>query len=252
MRLDRRKLSIFLTLARLFLPLLVTCGLSSASSAQSSCQKLFLSSLEVRKKTLPASAGGPLSYVSIKTPSSEGVYFINKILPQYDVKRRLIIGVDEAHTYLLYKGFRIDSLGIGGVQVISELRKSQLVYGDLAFILYDLPDESLKKLDELITTFKRKSSVSCVSSTCAYVMRAMPDVISEKSFLPTSLIDSLLKYKKSGGKIEVVSLVRTNLEKTLVSLKMDQTNGIVSNYFYASTLASFLSVLSLIGAHFLF
>ena len=141
-------------------------------------------------------------------PQRSGFTRAIRILPTLDPKSRLLLVVNHGHTYLHFDGFNIDTVGAPGKKVTSLLKKTDLIYGDLVFVFHDLDTQVIEKLQQLISDFSPKDSITCVQSVCSFAQQVDPKVLENKSFVKaSSLIRYLLQRKVVGDdRLEIVAL----------------------------------------------
>lgn len=136
-----------------------------------------------------------------------------EILPHLDIHRRLTIGISNGHVYLQYKGRRLDSSGPIGIRVTSFLKNSALIYGDMAFVLYDLSPSVLAKLDRMLTDFTPRSKVTCVAAACSYLADLKSAELPGNHVKVSSLLNTLIEMKLTGKKVAIVSLNGRTMEQ---------------------------------------
>jgi hypothetical protein len=163
------------------------------------------------------------SNLSYHVVYDEGGYVMaDRVLPQFDPARRVIVAFYKGHTYIQYKGYRIDSNGLGGIRVKTRLQKSDVLHGEAAAVLYDLSDEALARLDRAVADFKSGSSLSCVRASCRYLKMAEPAALGISPMGPYGLMKALIAYKQRGGKVELVMLNRMPLEYNMEEIEKEE------------------------------
>lgn len=187
-----------------------------------SCRSIFsfetVPALRWQSAVYTLRGGREVPYLVAVDPVVDGFARLQSstILPEVSSDRRLIIGFHGGHTYLQYKNVRIDSQGMAGVRVTSMKKSSQIVYGDMAFVIGELPPATLQRLDQMVTDFQVQSKLTCTQVACSYLSEAEPGIASARTLRTSSLIRSLLEEKVQGARqIEVLSLSGRSLEEVL-------------------------------------
>lgn len=196
---------------------------SFAISFQASAARFCLSSLFPSKGKISfsearyKSESGNFDYKIGTSTLVESVFEADKILPELNPENRVILVVRGAHTFLSYRGYRIDSSGIGGIEVTTYLKKAEVIKGDIAAVIYDLPKKTLNELNDTLKNFEAESFSTCARASCSYIASVLPS----HPFLmrPSALVKMLIEMKQEGSKIEFVTL---NGEKLTKNLRMTQ------------------------------
>lgn len=168
------------------------------------------------KEAVFKSEEGNFKYLVGKSTFTESAFEADKILPELNPENRVVLVVGSAHTFLSYRGHRIDSSGIGGIEVTTYLKKADIIKGDIAAVIYDLPPKILNDLDQTLDRFKTESFATCARATCSYLGKLLPN----HPFLmrPSAVVKMLMAMKLNGSKIEFVTLnnetLKNNLEVT--------------------------------------
>lgn len=157
---------------------------------------------------------------------------------------------DNGHTTLFFRGYRIDSSGIIGMQVTSGLHKhSHFFNGKVVFVIKDLSIEAVEKLEELLENFRQIRDVTCIHLTCRYLKSIDSERFNEITYLPSHLLENLVQMKKQNPEgIEI--FVREDVE-SISHLHFDWEIAKSGQVFFFSLLSSTLSAASFAGGFYL-
>lgn len=73
-----------------------------------------------------------------------------EIFPTHNPETTVYVGFHNAHTYLIYKGVKIDSAGVAGITVKPSFSQDTAVDGHFIIAIKNLSSEALMRLDEKI------------------------------------------------------------------------------------------------------
>lgn len=184
------------------------------ASAQVTCAEIF-------GRYVTAEIGGQEFQYSLYSGATDLFYKtkVDDIRPDIDPSRRVLVAVSNGHTYLLYKGHRIDRQPSKvGRQREVYIRKSTSLEADAVFIVRDLSDADIAKFDATIENFERTSSRTCVGVVCRYLDIIAPGVVSPSTMRMTSLMKELFRASLT-GKVEIVALKRNSLAEAYATAK---------------------------------
>lgn len=211
------------------LSLLFLFCFSLKSWSQQQCIHLFKTA-GVEKRIVLESAEMPLvtkdsekalTFFRLTSGRFHGNVIAADLLPERDDYNRIIVGFKGAHTYLYFRGYRIDSTGIGGIRVTSLVKESPFIDGDLAFILHDIDSETLENLHHLIEDFKQKQKLTCVAISCAYLQDAKVEGFHKTHYRPSQFFNYLLARTSQGRGTDLV-LLNPTYKTPLEFLKAQQ------------------------------
>lgn len=167
-----------------------------------------------------------------------GYYAVNDIVAPEVQARTMIYGVQNEHPYIWYRGYRLDTSGEAGIRVVTKMTKSKYLYGDMIFVLSDLPPEAVAKLDGIIQNFQSQNHLTCARAACSYINVADSTILKNHNYRTTSrTIKALVAEKARGRSIEILT-TSTAEPKALFKRITDTESTVQTNLFLGGMLAS--------------
>jgi hypothetical protein len=203
-------------------PFILICLIVVASltaNAQKACRELFTRDFETQ--TLKWD-GKTATAVALKR---YGILRTDSLPKRF--QNDLIIGLKNDHTFVSYRGVRIDANGIPGVGMRALIRRNDSLDAQLLAVIRIEPERAQELMEQFAIEFvgSKQKALTCSAMSCTIIRTASPEVLTSGLYLtPSALLSGLMKAATDGSdRVTIVTLNGMTPQKLIGRQRTSQT-----------------------------